>query len=98
MIQVLEEVVVCADSLAPAAYAAATDAATRPGSGAPDAAPLVAAQDRLIERLDRALVYMADWQNLNELVLALRRLIEEQEAVNGQIRNLGSGGAPEGPK
>ena len=95
MIQVLEEVVVSADSVAPAAYTAATDAATSPG--APDAAPLVVAQDRLIERLDRALAYMADWQNLNELVLALRRLIEEQEAVNVEILKMGHD-APDGPR
>ena len=34
---------------------------------------------------------MAQWQSLAELTLFVRRLIEEQEILRGDIRNLGNG-------
>ncbi len=89
LIAVLDLAVEVADGLAPAAQAAAGEAA-RTGA-APEIRAYVAAADRLLAGLDAALAAMAEWQNFAELTLSLRRLIEEQEALDGQIKSLKKG-------
>jgi hypothetical protein len=71
---------------APAAVAAAAEAAS---ATRPDVAAVVAATDRLLGTLDRALEAMREWQSLSDLVLTLRRLIEEQEALHDRIERSG---------
>jgi hypothetical protein len=88
MVAALEAVADVADPLAPAAQRAAVDAAR---GGAPEVAALLAAQDRLLAGLDAALAAMAEWQSLSELTLFLRRVIEEQEALDRDIRDLKKG-------
>jgi hypothetical protein len=72
---------------APAATTAASEAAS---AEAPRLGEAVAALDLWLESLGRALEAMDEWQNLADLVLALRRIIEEQEAVHGRIEETGS--------
>ena len=61
-------------------------------TGTPDdVAALIAAEDRLATGLEGVLAAMAQWQSLAELTLFVRRLIEEQEVLRGDIRNLGNG-------
>lgn len=87
LVGVLDHGVDVATDFAPAAHEAAA-AAVRTGT-ADDVSALVAAEDRLGRGLDEMLVAMAQWQSLAELTLFVRRLIEEQEALRGGIRNLG---------
>ena len=88
MIAALEAVVEVADPLAPAAQDAAAAAAR---GGAAEVAALLEAQDRLLRGLDAALTAMAEWQSLSELTLFLRRVIEEQEALDRDIRDMKKG-------
>jgi hypothetical protein len=87
LVAVLDTGVEVADGLVPAAQVAVGEAAR--SAAAPDVRTYVAAADRLLAGLDVALKAMADWQNFAELTLFLRRLIEEQEALDGQIKSLG---------
>jgi hypothetical protein len=92
MITVLETAVPAADTDAPAAAAAAVEAATK--AGAREIQALADAQDRLAERLASVLKAMSEWQSLSELTLTLRRLIEEQELIDKNIRSLPDPGTP----
>jgi len=89
LIAVLDTGVEVVDGLVPAAQAAAAEAA-RTGA-APEVRAYVAAADRLLAGIESALSAMAEWQNFAELTLFLRRLIEEQEALDGQIKGLKKG-------
>jgi hypothetical protein len=85
MIVAIDAVTEVADPLAPAAQDAAAAAAR---GGPAELAALVGAQTRLLQGLDAALSAMAEWQSLSELTLFLRRVIEEQEALDRDIRDL----------
>ena len=91
----LEASVPLADELAPAAAAAAVEASTRATPAA--VAALLSAQVRLAEGLDVTLKAMAEWQSLSELTLLLRRLIEEQDVVHGNIEKLKGTPQPAAP-
>lgn len=87
LVSVLDSAVTTAAELAPAAHEASV-AAARTGARA-EVSLLLEAEDRLAAGLDDVLSAMAQWQSLAELTLFVRRLIEEQEALRGGIRNLG---------
>lgn len=80
--------------------AEATDAAARRAPAAHRTAGLVAAgeepveqlleaQDALIASLDRVLDAMRSWQSLNQVILHLRAILEEQEALNERLERSG---------
>jgi hypothetical protein len=83
MLIVLEDAVDAAARQAPAAHAAA--AAAVEGSGSLPAA--LAAQDALIASLDRVLDAVESWQSLNDVILQLRRVLEEQEALDERLQD-----------
>ena len=89
LVAVLDAAVTTASELAPMAHEASVVAAR---TGAPDdVAALIVAEDRFAAGLGNVLSAMAQWQSLAELTLFVRRLIEEQEVLHGDIRNLGNG-------
>ncbi|MCC7139653.1 MAG: hypothetical protein IT460_14615 [Planctomycetes bacterium] len=84
MITVLERAVEAADERAPAALEAA---ATSARGGSPDELAALAETLSLWKTsLDATVAAMAEWQSLSELTLFLRRLIEEQEAIDRDLR------------
>jgi hypothetical protein len=86
MISVLEHVVEAADRLGPATQEAAAAAAR---SGSPDdLKALVASATAWRTRLDAAVLAMQDWQTFAELTVMLRRMIEDQEAIERQVKEL----------
>jgi hypothetical protein len=78
MLAVVAEAVEIASHLAPAAQLAAEQASS--GAGA-DVSALIAAQDRVLEALDRLLASMGGWQSLQDLTMLLRGIIEQQRAL-----------------
>jgi hypothetical protein len=84
LVTVLAAATDLADGIAADAYTAAVDAAGR--GGAAEVTALAAAQDRVVEGLDAALAAMDEWQSLTELTLILRRLVQDQEALDERIR------------
>jgi hypothetical protein len=84
LVSVLAAAADLADGFATEAYAASVEAAGR--GGATEVAALVAAQDRVLKGLDAALAAMDEWQSLTELTLILRRLVQDQETLDEQIR------------
>ncbi len=89
LLGVLEPAVEAAARAAPAAH----ETATRAVAGDATPADLLAAEDALGRALQETLERMRTWQNLHQLVLDLRRLIEEQEALDERL----SGTAPAAP-
>ena len=77
-----------------------TDAATRATPNAHQTAirvageeapleELLAAQDDVIATLDRVIDAMRSWQSLTQVILHLRSILEEQEALNERIEKVG---------
>jgi hypothetical protein len=83
MLAVLAEAVDAAARRAPAAHEALVRAAEEP---VPERlAAALAAQDALLASLERVLETMRSWQSLNDMILLVRRLVEEQEALNERL-------------
>lgn len=81
MLVVLADAVDAAARRAGAAYRAAAQAVVHEG----DVETTLAAQDALITALEHMLDSMQSWQSLNDVILRLRRIIEEQEALNDRL-------------
>lgn len=82
MLAVMEEAVAIAANLAPETY----NAVARALSGKEeDLATAVAAQKELLAALDSLLQKMDSWQSLSDVTLRVRRLIEEQRAMEYEV-------------
>lgn len=82
MLAVMEDAVQVAARLAPETY----DTAAKALSGTEeDIRAAVASQDKLLAALDSLLVKMASWQSLSDVTLRVRRLIEQQEALESAL-------------
>lgn len=91
MITVTDHVVEAAATRGPAAAEATARLAREPSDPAlADARAAVAAWRA---SLDAASVALADWQSLAELTAFVRRLVEEQERVDKDLRSLDKGGS-----
>ena len=82
MLAVLDTAVDAAAHRAPTARAVAE----RVAADEEEIAALLRAQDELVQALEGTLAAMSSWQNLNDLILRLRRLVEEQEALHERFR------------
>ena len=99
MISVLEQTVPAVETDAPAAANAAVEASTQ---ATPESIrALAAAQETLAKRLHDVLDAMHDWQTLSDLTMTLRRLIEDQELIDKNLRRIdeqSKGASPGVPK
>ncbi len=82
MCAVLEQALDVSQRLAPEAHAAAVRAST---GGAEEAARLTAAQGALGAGLARLLAAMGDWANLSDVIVNVRRVLEEQRVLLQQL-------------
>jgi|GEM_PF-2263075 len=82
MLAVLEAGLTTAASRAPEAHRAATRAA---GGGAAEIEALEAAQRAHLDALRRLLETMASWESLNDVIVRLKRIVEEQKALLDQL-------------
>jgi hypothetical protein len=94
MLGVVAHGVESAARLAPAAHGAAAAAAA---GGAAEMRAALAAEDALVTSLEQVLEAMRGWQNLNDVVTLLRRIVEEQESLNERLNDLATG-ADAGPR
>lgn len=91
IVNVLEHVVEAAAVRGPAAHDLATRIA-REGTAA-DLAGLRASVAAWRAAVDATVAAMAEWQSLAELTLFVRRLVEEQERIDRDLKSLDAGGA-----
>jgi hypothetical protein len=94
MLGVVAHGVEAAARLAPAAHGAAAAAAA---GGEAEMRAALAAEDALVSSLEQVLEAMRGWQNLNDVVTLLRRIVEEQESLNERLNDLATG-ADAGPR
>ncbi|MFO0933275.1 MAG: hypothetical protein U1E39_11275 [Planctomycetota bacterium] len=94
VITVVERVVEAAADRGPAALEVATRVA-RDG-GAAELPALRAAVSAWRASLDATVTAMAEWQSLAELTLFVRRLLEEQERIDHDLKTLDTGGGRAG--
>jgi hypothetical protein len=83
MLAVLEDAVDAAARLAPAAHESLSAAVESPTGERLAAARK--AQDALHAALGRTLASMSSWQSLNDMILLVRRVLEEQDALNERL-------------
>ncbi|MBL9087558.1 MAG: hypothetical protein JNM10_10480 [Planctomycetia bacterium] len=91
IVSVLEHLVEAAAVRGPAAHELATRLA-RDGAAA-DVASLRASVTAWRAAVDATVAAMAEWQSLAELTLFVRRLVEEQERIDRDLKSLDGGGA-----
>ncbi len=87
IVTVLEHVVDAAADRGPAAH----DLATRVARDGTELATLRAAMGAWRASLDASVAAMAEWQSLAELTLFVRRLVEEQERIDRDLKGLDTG-------
>jgi hypothetical protein len=85
MLVVLGEATDAAARVAPAAHRTAI----RVAEGEAELERLLEAQDAVIATLDRVLDAMRSWQSLTQVILHLRAILEEQEALNERLESAG---------
>ncbi len=83
MLAVLDDAVDAAARKTPAAHAAASGAV----GGSVPLTDALAAQDAVLGSLERILAAVQSWQSLNDVILQLRRVIEEQEALDERLQD-----------
>ena len=95
IVTVVERVVEAAADRGPAAHDVATRVA-RDG-GAAELPALRVAVGAWRASLDATVAAMAEWQSLAELTLFVRRLLEEQERIDHDLKTLDTGGGRTAP-
>jgi hypothetical protein len=83
MLAVLDDAVDAAARKTPEAHAAASGAV----GGSVPLVDALAAQDAVLGSLERILAAVQSWQSLNDVILQLRRVIEEQEALDERLQD-----------